>query len=374
MTIEAREDQDPASPNDPGGTLHGRLAIFAAIVVLALLTSVLYVLHARGRGEASDGGAVRATSAVGALAPRPHLLFRSASTDRDYGRLALVALDRPGGRPAVTSLRCDRVDFAAGRGVCLSLEQSNWRITSEAVVFDQRFRRVSRLELPGYPSRTRVSPDGRHASTTTFVSGDSYASVGFSTRTDILDLRRGKRLFSLEELDVRRDGKRIRAIDVNFWGVTFANDGRHFYATLATGGQTYLIKGDLTTRRAEVLRGGIECPSLSPDNTKIAFKSRVPGTAVRWKLAVLDLATLRSHPVAESRDIDDQPQWLDDQTVMYGLTRPVKGNGVYTPPGVPLITQGSQVAADTWAVPADGTGEARKLISGAWSAVAVHVP
>ena len=112
---------------------------------------------------------------------------------------------------------------------------------------------IAPVALTGLPSRARVSPDGRYGSVTTFVTGDSYATVGsYSTRTDIIDMRTGIDPASTSsQLAVTRDGKPFEATDFNFWGVTFANDGRHFFATLGTGGQTYLIDGDLTTRRAD---------------------------------------------------------------------------------------------------------------------------
>ena len=49
--------------------------------------------------------------------------------------------------------------------------------------------------------------DGAYAAATGFVNGDSYATMGFSTRTSIIDLRSGKVLFGLEKLVVRRNGK-----------------------------------------------------------------------------------------------------------------------------------------------------------------------
>ena len=119
-------------------------------------------------------------------------------------------------------------------------------------------------------------------------------------------MRTGAVLFDLAQLAVTRDGEPFEATDFNFWGVTFAHDGRHFYATLATGGKTYLIRGDIATRRATVIASNVECPSLSPDDTKIAFKQRVPGPGVTWRLSVLDLATMTVHHLAETRSVDDQ--------------------------------------------------------------------
>ena len=34
---------------------------------------------------------------------------------------------------------------------------------------------------------------------------------------------------------------------------------------------------------------------------------------------MLDLATMRETPLAETRSIDDQAEWLDDDHVLYGI-------------------------------------------------------
>ncbi len=175
------------------------------------------------------------------------------------------------------------------------------------------------MELPGLASRTRLSSDGRYAATTTFVHGDSYADSGFSTRTSIIDMKTGSVIVDLEKLAVTKDGESFQSVDFNFWGVTFVKNSQRFYATLGTAGETYLVEGNVGAGTARVLRTGVECPSLSPDGTRIAFKKRNPGTVVTWGISVLDLATLKDHPLAETRNVDDQVEWLDDQTVIYGL-------------------------------------------------------
>ena len=86
-------------------------------------------------------------------------------------------------------------------------------------MFNADFKELHRVALTGLPSRARVSPDGRYGAVTTFVTGDSYATVGtYSTRTDIIDMRTGTVLFDLEKLVVTRNGKPFQATDFNFWG------------------------------------------------------------------------------------------------------------------------------------------------------------
>ncbi len=227
------------------------------------------------------------------------------------------------------------------------------------------------MGLTGLPSRVRVSPDGRYGAVTTFVTGDSYAAVGtFSTRTDIIDMGTGTVLFDLDKLAVTRNGQPFEATDFNFWGVTFSRDGRHFYATLGTGGQTYLIEGDLTTRRASVIASNVACPSLSPNGQEIAFKAQLPGTAVKWRLSVLDLATRKVHALAETRSVDDQVEWLNNTTIIYGVLRD-KAIASLNPfsAATPSIANGAPLVTDTWSVAANGSGTPHLFNSGAWSEV-----
>lgn len=222
-------------------------------------------------------------------------------------------------------LACERVYYAGGHGICMGVAPSG--VDYDATLFDAKLRPLQKIALTGFPSRARVSRDGRYGAMTVFVSGDSYleSPTAFSTRTTIVEMATGKQIAQLEQFRVTRDGKPFDAVDFNFWGVTFAADPNRFYATLGSGGDHYLVEGDLRARSMRVLRDGVECPSLSPDNTRIAFKSRIGDN--RWRLRVLDLATLADHGVAESRSIDDQVEWLDNETLAYS-----DGDSVYTAP------------------------------------------
>lgn len=123
---------------------------------------------------------------------------------------------------------------------------------------------------------------------TVFVNGHAYlAGGGFSTATTIIDMGTGESLGNLESFKVFKDGERIEGVDFNFWGVTFAADPNRFYATLRTEGHYYLVEGNLALHEMRVLRDRVECPSLSPDGRRIAYKSRI-GDENRWRLKVLD--------------------------------------------------------------------------------------
>jgi hypothetical protein len=284
--------------------------------------------------EAAAGPAafVRSVTRAGS-----YVVFENLTLDGEASRyhdLAVAPLGRPGPR-ALLGMRCLRVYFAGGRGLCLAAG-GGFGATTTARILGPDFSVRHELVLNGLASRARISADGRYGSVTTFVGGDSYASQGsFSTRTTLIDMRQGIALSGLERFRVTRNGRRLHAPDFNFWGVTFARDSNRFYATLATAGTTYLIAGDLRARRARVLRENVECPSLSPDDTRIAYKKRITFSGSTWRLHVLDLRTMRDTALAETESVDDQVEWLGGNRILYGL------------------------ASDVWQVPADGTGKPR---------------
>jgi hypothetical protein len=297
-------------------------------------------------GPAVRPGEVTLASGAG---PRQRIVFRNMAWGPHRDQLASVPADAPTGPRTASDIRCLRFHAAAGTGVCLQSVKGGVQESYRAVVLDAHLKERSHHPLAGIPTRARVSPSGRFVAWTVFVGGDSYAGTNFSTRASVLDTRTGKLVPSLEAFTIKKDGRTYRSADANFWGVTFSRDDRHFYATLGTKGKTYLVRGDLADRTVTTLRSNVECPSLSPDETRIAFKKRVPGLSpdAPWRLYVLDLATLADHPTAEQRNIDDQAVWTDDRTLAYAL------------PG--------DFGADLYEVPADGPTPPHRLMPSALS-------
>lgn len=327
----------------------GRRRALLAVAVLCAVGAVGYLAFAV-LGSDADVEGVQPTAAEGepiALA-QAQLLVRAVDRG-DRTRAGRVFALRAGHarQLAGEELDCERVYFAGGRGLCLRGAPS--RISYEATIFDSRLRPLGEVPLAGLPSRARVSADGRYGAATVFVNGHEYLGAGgFSTAATIIDLRSGEELGNLESFAVRRDGRRFESPDFNFWGIAFdRRDSDRFYATLRTGDHHYLVEGSVRDRSLRVLRDGVECPSPSPDGTRIAFKRRIGGED-RWRLAVLDLATLEARTVGERRSIDDQPEWLDDATL------------VYSPDGL-----------DVYTVAADGSAPSRLALRNASSPVSL---
>jgi hypothetical protein len=282
-------------------------------------------------------------------------MFVSVANDDTFHKVEVAGLSAPGDGAFVTDLSCLRVYFGGDTGICLTSTTTASKTEWWAELFDARFQQLQRFPLSGEPSRVRVSPDGRLAAATVFENGHSYAEHGFSTRTTLYDLTARTSLGDLEQFVSMRNGEVFRAVDFNFWGVTFAQDGNTFYATLDTAGVSYLVRGDARGRTLEVLRPNVECPSLSPDNSRIAFKKRVGARSLGWwQIAVLNPDTLTETVlINETRSVDDQVEWLDDHRVVYHLT-----NG--------------STAADLWALAVDNASPPQRLLESAYSPAVIR--
>ncbi|MFB7891619.1 TolB family protein [Microbacterium sp. NPDC056044] len=326
--------------------------VVAGVSVVALVaTAAVGVTAWQQYQDRQDAPSAAETAAPGEWADGDRVVFRNTALGEGYGLVASVPLADPSGARALTDIACDRVDATPDEFSCLRTERGVVPSYSASLYSNNGIVQQT-WPLPGIPSRTRISDDGTRISTTSFVTGHSYATIGFSTETVIHDDTGGD-FGNFEEWTFVVDGAPSAPVDRNFWGVTFIDDDT-FYATagMTNSGKTYLVKGDTPSRTLTTIAEDVECPSLSPDGTRIAFKSVTAGAGptVHWTPAVMDLATGEVELLPESRNVDDQIEWLGDDTILYGMPR-----------------EGQAGDYDVWALSADGSGDPEILIEHAWS-------
>jgi hypothetical protein len=336
-----------------------RLITLLAVTVVTVGSATGYVLHSRARAAttapAGSGEDPIDRAGLVTVAAAPHLVFRSTALGDNYGHAALAPLAAPDGPRVFTPAACDRVHAARDEAVCLTAE-GGFTPSYVAKILGRDWTVRRTVPLPGVPSRARVSRDGMMIATTSFVHGDSYASPGqFSTRT-LVTAADGQQLADLEQFTLVINGHAIAAADRNLWGVTFA-DGDRFYATAATGGKTWLIEGRLSTRRLTSLQEDAECPSVSPDGTRVVYKKRGQLPPGSWRLTAYDPASRKETPLTETRSVDDQVDWLDNTQVVYGL---------------PRTTGAGAATSDIWAVGVDSGAAPHVLVHDGWSPAVVR--
>lgn len=328
--------------------MHKRVVIFLAIAFLCVVGVGAYLYRVKTR-MASPGATRAALTDNGSS----RIYFRYTGVDENYGKLAIASLTSLDAPQFVNALSCEVVYFANGSGICLQADRGILT-TYAATLFDSHFASRASFPLHGSPSRARISPDGKIAGFTVFLSGHGYMSLNFSTETLLVDTATGKVIASLEsDFHVTRDGKPFAEKDFNYWGVTFTSDSKYFYCTLSSAGAHYLIKGDIAARTAVVVHDNVECPSVSPNGRRVAYKKRftIDGRQI-WQLYVLDLATQRETPLAEKRSLDDQIEWLDDDHVLYTVSdKP----------------EGSSGTTNVWKADAAGTGTPAIFLPKAYS-------
>lgn len=291
--------------------------------VLGLAAGALVLFGAASACTGRDTGRQAAGALTAAqLRATPHVYFRSVRRG-EYGKVVLADLDAPNERRVVSDLTCDRLDFGKRLGLCLAEVRGVAGIAAVVKIVDVNFTVLQAFPMTGAPIRARISPDERYGAVTVFATGEHY-DADFTTRTWLIDLEQRSLVGELESFSTTREGTPFKGVDFNFWGVTFERDPNRFYATLGAGRSRFLVHGTMGTKQFEVVRDGMECPSLSPDATRIGFKKPNADAAVgarTWRVAVYDLASHREWELPqERRSIDDQVEWLDDGHLLYQFT------------------------------------------------------
>jgi len=325
------------------------------ICIVALGATLAYLVVSRNHQKSVEQQAAGVPQiSLAAIEAQPRIVFRNTALGGSYGKVAMVSLGNPAGPRAITSTPCERVYATQKNVLCLSSDRG-FVTTYGAHILDNNMRQKQTLTFTGIPSRARISRDGAYAATTAFTASDSYGSVAFSTRTVITAVG-GATVANLEDFTLIHDGENIKPIDRNYWGVTFAADDDTFYATVRWSKHTWLVRGSLAQRTLVTLHEDAECPSLSPDGKNIVYKQRGNLPLGKWRLVDYDIASGKVTPLAESRSVDDQVEWLDDTHVIYGLPR-----------------HGSQPEVDDiWSVPNSGSGKPKVLIPQASSPAVIR--
>lgn len=299
-----------------------RIVWFSLFVTACVVATAAYIRWRINATEARivhllapDDPGVIAT--VETIRNAPHLVFLNSRAGA-FGRISLAELQKPSVATVLASVECERAHFGRTMGLCLTLNQESLQPRAFAYLLDSHFRPLSQIPLAGLPIRARISADQRYAAATVFVTGENYAG-DFTTRTTIIDLASRQPVADLEQFVVERDGTPFRNVDFNFWGVTFYRDSNVFLATLGTQGQRLLVRGDIALRRMQVIDSDVECPSLSPDERHLVFK-RQQQQGRGWQFWAMDLQRRERWAITEpGRNIDDQAEWIDNDTVIYGI-------------------------------------------------------
>jgi hypothetical protein len=358
MARRSQRPDDRGAPAPKPG--FNRLLAFGLLCGVCVLAVAAYAVFAIQRNQTQNAvqsaDAPAAPAVLASVVAQPHILFLNSPNGDAYRRVAVVPLDQPDGPRYLTPLQCQRVYAGPTQGLCLGNNFVGGVATDyTAYSFDNAFNVTSTYDAPGVPTRDRLSPNGAFGALTVFVTGHSYSDIAFSTSTTLVDIASGQTLTDLEKFSIERDGVPFQSVDFNFWGVTFARDNDHFYVTLGTGGKTYLVQGQVSTQQGTVLMENVECPSISPDNTRIVFKQRKNGDTRVWHLMVLDLSSMTVSAVpGEDRSIDDQAEWLDDNHILY------------------QVQQEGSIATDIWEATIDGSEQPHVFIHQAVSPAVVR--
>jgi len=232
----------------------------------------------------------------------------------DYGRLIVLS---PNGDRTLLDKTCERFHISGATALCLDGPQLGGRYSMEIRDFSEPTLPLLWAGTSTLPSRARVSADQNWASSTIFLEGSGYQDLGgFSTVVWVVDLASGGSAIAIDAMVIENAEARHRDPAANFWGVSFGEDG-NFWVTGSFGDQVELLQGNAGDETLQPT--GIEgsCPSLSPDGSTLVYKRLLDSG--EYQLVAMDLASGDSWDLGESRPVDDQVEWLDENTILYGM-------------------------------------------------------
>lgn len=249
------------------------------------------------------------------------LVFVNRVPGDDYGKLATI--DGEGDRHFFGPT-CDRAHASAGMALCLE-PQDGLIPTWNARVLDFTDESLPEIasEIAARPSRARVDPRGSRVVWTSFVTGHDYLSAGeFATETRYIDFSRDGVTYTADQIRAAEVPERFNAQDGNWWGVTFDPSSEdHVYLTFGHGEETEVVRSDQRRVRFESAFDNASCPSQSPDGDSMVFKRAIEGEDAPLSLVLRGLNTGDERVLNEDRFVDDQVEWLDNDTITYGLIR-----------------------------------------------------
>lgn len=273
-------------------------------------------------GTPMDGGAVVAPSTM-AFANETSILhandvvFINRVPGADYKR---VGIRRADGTRELLDRTCDRLHVQGSVGLCLDGPIGLGRYDVDVIDFTSADLPILEHDVGVLPSRARVAADQRWASATMFASGTSYQDVGaFATYVTVTGLAPddGPTVL-LDRFALNQSDPSHTAFpdDRNYWGISWGENG-DFWVTAGSDAAVELLTGRADTR--ELFTTGIagSCPSLSPDGETLVYKRTRPDGG--FDLVARTLRTGAERMLDESHSVDDQVEWLDNDTILYAL-------------------------------------------------------
>jgi hypothetical protein len=273
--------------------VRGRAATFAAVATVVVTGTTAYAVGQLQHSRDVRTAAPTVPSADPTSLPTGRFIaFRHTGLDAEYGVVAVVPLDDPDGPRAFTDAVCDRVAASGTGASCLTTERGVVT-TYRSTQLDAEWRPEGAEPLAGLPSRTRTSPDGTLVATTSFITGHSYMTVGFSTATEI-HASTGATYGNLEKFRLVADGRTSTPRDRNIWGVTFAADDRTFYATVATPTWSAATSRRGPSPRSPTASSARPCPPTAPASRSSSWAARALGRGGRPPSSTSPPASARS--------------------------------------------------------------------------------
>ena len=161
-----------------------RGVFFAAIVAVSLSVAAGYVAWAATRGDSSP--ALAGSGRASEIRSAPHVVFQNVggrAGDQQYAHVALAALDEPTSTRAGTRLVCERVYFAADRGLCLASRQGLLQNSYESRSRARTSSSCARCSSPAYPAGRGSRPTDATGRRRASSPATRTPTTSFSTQT-----------------------------------------------------------------------------------------------------------------------------------------------------------------------------------------------